>query len=281
MRSDNGFAYAKACGIIGKSFLGKRTRLLAGLHSLNDLDKIVFPNQHKDLQDKELLADFKNRIEKRTLDKILPVINSYVPAVKLLVLTFKGYEYSELLDGTELDRRYYLELMESLFELGDEDRETAQKLIADEICIRNCLWMLRLRAYYNMTGAQVKKYLLDLRFMGDVFQKKQSLAHKAKASLDFHLDMRQHWEGWKWEKFLNPQEDSKHWVADPRYFQNAASIYLRNLTYRSFHSNPLTLSSIYCFIKLMQYEEDLLISAAEGLALGMENPSLFKTQEAI
>jgi len=282
MPHDNGFAFAKACGIIGKSFLGKRTRLLSDLHSLNDLDKLVFADQHRELSQKELLSDFKKRIEKRTIDKIMPVINSYAPRIKLLVLTYKGYEYSELLNtGTEPDHSYYLELIESFGELDEEDRQTAQKLIADEICIHNCVWALRLRTYYNMTGAQVKKHLLDLRFHGDVFEKKQSLAAKAKASLDFHLDIRRQWDGWKWEKLLNPQEDSKHWIANPRYFQNAASFYLQNLAWRNFHSNPLTLSAIYCFIKLMQYEEDLLISAAETLALGMESSSALKKEEAI
>jgi len=281
MLYDNGFAYAKAGGIIGKSFLGKRARLVDGCQSLSDLDKLVFSHQHRDIPDRALLADFKKRIEKRTLDKILLVINSYIPHIKFLVLTFKGYEYSEMLDGTELDRRYYQELIESLSVLDSEDRETAQMLIADEICIRNCLWVLRLRTFYNMTPAQAKKYLLDLRFNGDIFQKKQSLAAKAKASLNFHLDLRQHWEGWRWEKFLNPYEDVRHWTADPRYFQNAASLYLRNLAFNKFHSNPLTISAIYCFIKLMQYEEDLLVSAAEGLALGMESSSVFKMPEAL
>jgi len=268
MPYDNGFAYAKAGGIIGKSFLGKRRSLLSGLNSLSELDKLVFPHEHTEIHDKQLLSEFKRKIEKRTQDKILFIINSYAPRVNFLVLAYKGYKYNELMDGTELDRHYYQELLESFCELDEEDRGIAQNLIADEICIRNCLWALRLRSYYNMTGAQTKKYLLDLKLHADIFSKKQSLAAKAKASLDFHLDIRQHWDGWKWEKFLNPQEDSKHWVLDPRHFQNSASLYLKNKAYHEFHSNPLTISAVYCFIKLMQYEEDLLISAAETIALG-------------
>ncbi|MCL2210456.1 MAG: V-type ATPase subunit [Treponema sp.] len=281
MFDDNGFAYAKACGIIGKSFLGKRASYLSGLHSLNDLDKLVFSQHRRDIPDKELLADFKRRIEKRTLEKILPVIKSYTPSVKLLELAFKGYKYSELLDtGAALDMGYYKELLESLSQLDSEDRATAQMLIADEICICNCLWALRLRTYYNMPEEQVKKHLLDLRFHGEIFEKKQSLIARANESLNFHLDIRRHWDGWRWEKFLNPEEDARHWIAMPRYFQNAACAYLRALAYHQFHSNPLTLSSIYCFIKLMQYEEDILISTAETIALGMESSSVLKTAES-
>jgi len=271
MADDNGFAYAKACGIIGKSFLGKRAANLKNIHSLNELDRLVFSLQHKELSDKQLLSDFKSRIDARTVKKILYVIKSYAPEVKLLTLAFKNYKSSELVEtGAELDRHYYQELIGSLCELEQGDREIAQKLIADEICIRNCLWALRLRSFYNMTPLQTKNYLLDLKFNSDAFLKKQSLAAKAKSSLQFALDTRQHWEGWKWERFLNPHEDIRSWKADPRYFQNAASLYLCNTVYHNFHSNPLTVSSIYCFIKLMQYEEDLLISAAQAIAFGME-----------
>ena len=40
---ERAFAYAKACGIIGKSFIGKRISALGKLHSLNELDRLVFP----------------------------------------------------------------------------------------------------------------------------------------------------------------------------------------------------------------------------------------------
>jgi len=111
-------------------------------------------------------------------------------------------------------------------------------------------------------------------------QRKASLASEARSSLYFPLDMRLPWRGWRWEKFLNPEEHGAHWSCDPRYFQNAASKYINHLAYHNFHSSPMSVSAIYCFIKLKQFEEDLLTSLAEGLSLGMDSSYIFKLLEA-
>jgi len=73
---------------------------------------------------------------------------------------------------------------------------------------------------------------------------------------------------------------SVNWTANPRYFQNAASQYLYHLAMKSFHRSPMSVSATFCFIKIKQFEEDILTSVAEGLALGMDSTSVFKLLEA-
>jgi len=331
------YVYAKACGIVGKSFVGKRISSLASLRSLSELDRLVFPDQHKDLPGRELLADIENRIIKRTVRQIMVIVDSYVKPPELIVLMLRSYEYSDLkiciqhaasgkkepprfcdigrfrtvnfdafpdfkamLKNTEfefllphdlkdlkagsdtapvetkIDALFYGNLVKSLIYLSAEDREITQKMLADEISLRNCTWALRLRTYYQKMASEALKHLMDIKLRG---RKNISLSAEAVQSLDFPLDSRSSWNGWKWEALLNREQASSHWAADPRHFQNAASGYLYRLAMRSFHRSPMSVSAVFCFIKIKQFEEDLLTSVAEGLALGIDSAGVFKLLE--
>jgi len=340
IHSDAPFAYSKACGILSKSFTGKKLSAVTGLHSLNELDRLVFPDDHRELPGHELLLDLEHRLVDRAVRQILSIVEAFEKPPLLLIRMIKGYEYSDLkaclniimsekdppaskiphvadleyfstvrfdafpdigamVSGTEfefivsdinngaditeieskLDMRYYLGLIESLEELSDEDRDIAQKILADEICLRNCVWAFRLRSYYQKTAAQTAKQLLDIKLSARA-RMNPSLAAEALLSLDFPLDTRAPWRGWRWEKLLNPEDAAAHWSVNPRYFQNAASQYIYRLTMRSFHRIPVSTSALFCFIKLKQFEEDVLTSFAEGLALGMDSTEVFKLLEA-
>jgi len=341
MRSDSGYAYAKAGWIIGKSFLGKRLASLNGIHTLNELDKLIFPETHRELPGRELLIDLEKRIAARAIRQILSVVNSYPEPPKILVRLLKGIEYENLKEclssiavgkqdlpkinnigrfgsirfdaypdihvmlrktefehlllhemesvkpgvdlthiETKLDYRYYQGLIDGLSQLDSEEIEAAARLLADEISLRNCAWVLRLRTYYKKSEKEVQEYLLNLRLQGYYHYKKAELAAEAKMASNFSLDTRQEWRGWRWERFLNREDSGEHWFLDPRHFQNAASNYLYHLCFRNFHSLPMSVCAIYSFIKLIQFEEDLLTSVAEGLSLGMESSHVFKILEA-
>jgi len=345
MLNDGAYAYAKACGIIGKSYIGKRLSSLSGLHNLNELDRLIFPEHRQELPGRELLADIEHRIIERAVRQILGIVDAYSKPPELLIRMLRVYEYSALktclqhissgkkdiphvydigrfgtvrfdaypdikamLENTEfsfllsedlksfqpgttditpveskLDSLYYLGLTESLLNLSGDDRQIAQRLLIEEISLRNCVWAFRLRTYYEKSASETGKYLMNIDIPGDRRKgnKRQdsTLASEALASLELPLDSRLPWKGWRWERFLNPEELSSHWKADPRFFQNAASQYLYRLTLRSFHRSPMAVSAIFCFIKLKQFEEDILTSIAEGLALGVDSSSVFRMLE--
>lgn len=337
MLESSPYAYAKACGIIGKSFAGKRMSSLYGLHSLNDLDRLIFPDDYPNLPSRELLPDLQNRITMRAVNQIYSIVDSYSKPPKVIEQMLRIYEYSDLkscihaiaagkkdlppisdigrfktinfnafpdlnkmLKNTEfefllnedlriishkmdtvqlenkIDALFYKGLANSLNQLPDEDRWVMQRFLADEIALRNCTWALRLRSYYHKEEEEIKNFLLDIRIHG---KKKSSLSCDALQSFNYPLDSRIQWENWKWEELLNPEEVSVYWKVDPRYFQNAASNYLSKLAMRYFRRNPMTASAIFCFIKLIQIEEDILTSIAEGLALGMDSTAVFSLLE--
>ena len=326
------YAYSKACGILSKSFVGKRISTLADINSISKLDKLVFPNLHRELPAKELLADFEKHVEKRAVRQILSILNAYGEPPLVLILMLRSYEYSDLksclhnilmgrknlpvisdigrfgtikfdafpnlkamlkdtefefilyMDRTglddimaievELDKLYYNGLKESLNKLSNDDKVYIQRILAEEISLLNCNWALRLRYYYGKTAAQTSHYLFDFKMQtgnGEV-----SLVNEALETLKLPLDMRESWRGWKWEKFLNPENQDDHWKLDPRYFQNAASQYLYRLTLRYFRIMPITINADFCFIRLKHYEEDMLTSVAEGLDFGMESADVLR-----
>jgi len=354
---ERAYAYAKACGIIGKSFVGKRIFLLGKLNTLAQMSRLVFPELQLELPERELLTELEKRILKRTTNQILSVLNSYSNPPEFLVRQLRAAEYADLkiclhhisngkpapemlndigrfrtvrfelypdieamISGTEfnfilnydlsavkkpdydytpldteLDVRYYSLLLNSMSHLSASDRHFAEWILAEEISLRNCAWVLRLRTYYNKKPDETVKYLMDMKMFrsflsgkysdipGDIhpriatllFGKEASdkdihLALEAKQMLNFPLNSRSAWNGWRWESLLNPEIPGEVWNADPRYFQNAASRYIYHLAWRCFTRLPLSMDSIFCFIQLKQFEEDILTGIAEGLRLGMD-----------
>ena len=335
------YAYAKACGIIGKSYIGKRISSLAGLRSLNELDRLIFPDSHRELPAAELLSDLEKRVIARSIRHILLIVSGYDKPPELLVQMLRVYEYSdlkacfqniafgekklpvlcdigsfrtvrfnaypnieEMLKNTEfnfllsdelkslnsggidlnsietkLDYLYYSRLINYLPRLDEEDRMITGRILYEEIALRNCVWALRLRTFYKKSAKETESYLMEIKITQNKTGKNVSLAYDALKSLEFPLDSRQPWNGWKWEALLNKEHPNEHWKADPRHFQNAASQYLYQLTLRCFHRCPMSISSIFCYIKLKQFEEDFLTSVAEGLALGIDSTGVFKLLE--
>jgi len=353
---ERAYAYAKACGIIGKSFVGKRVSALAKLNALNEFGRLVFPETSQELPGRELLIVLERRLLSRTIRHIAALLNSYSNPPELLVRQLRSCEYADLktclrhivadkpipanlsdlgkfgtvrfnaypdlkamLKGTEfefilskdlkdteltaleaeIDLQYYTLLMKSLQSLPAEDRLFAQRILAEEISLRNCIWALRLRTYFDKTSDETRNYLMRLvipqcpptEIPGDIqprfsTQKGKysdtfslSLSQEAEESLFFQLDNRSAWQGWRWESLLNPDVHGENWAADPRYFQNAASRYIYRLSLRCFRRMPFSVNAGFCFIKLKQFEEDLLTSVAEGLGLGMGGNDVFNMLE--
>jgi vacuolar-type H+-ATPase subunit C/Vma6 len=331
---ERSYVYAKACGIIGKSFVGRRISALHPVTRLSELDRLIFSAAARELPERELLPDLENRLLDRSVKSILSIVNCFKDPPELLIHLVRVYEYSdlktalsliasgtsgaeekprfvslggfsrvhfeafpnapEMLEGTEfaflldkkgmlktedadgyeavLDKRYYRLLWESLLQLKKSDRRTAERIIREEIALRNCAWVLRLRTYYDMRAEAVRQHLIRLEGM-------EEFSADAEEALELPLDNRQEWEKWGRAEFLN-QEGAGAWRVDPRYFQNAASEYLYKLALQHFRRNPFSIDTAFCFIKLKQFEEDLLTSDAEGLGLGMSSKDVFGILEA-
>ncbi|MDR2079962.1 MAG: V-type ATPase subunit [Treponema sp.] len=328
---ERAYVYAKACGIIGKSFIGKRISALGSITRLSELDRMVFPQSPRDLPERELLLDLERRIIGRAADQITAIIGAFSHPPEFLIRLLRGYEYRDLeavlnaaaagekapavtnldrfrtvhfeafpdlagmLKGTEfewligeveqrrdkkllqgrLDLQYYTSLWESMYSLAPADRESAEKILSQEISFRNAAWVLRMRTYYAMPPGEIKERLVFINSSA----LKRSLAEDALELLELDLNSWNECRSWRLVHMLNPGQSGEPWSADPRYFQNNAAQYLYRLARIHFRRRPLSLDTVFCFIKLKQLEEDLLTHAAEGLGLGMAGRDIFSVLE--
>jgi vacuolar-type H+-ATPase subunit C/Vma6 len=170
---------------------------------------------------------------------------------------------------TVVDRYYYNNLWRSIKKLPFKDRQASESLLLEEISLQNAVWTLRMRTYYSgMAVSEIKNHLL----VADKDVDKHSAAawlRDADFCLNLPLDSFEVWQQWRRVGFLNPGAAGELWQADPRYFQNQVARYLYRRAFKAFHANPLSLDTLYAYVKLKQAEEDLLTGLAGGLALGM------------
>jgi vacuolar-type H+-ATPase subunit C/Vma6 len=197
---------------------------------------------------------------------------------EVLANSKKGTASSEY-DGIEvqsrLDRLYYRKLLEAVKKTPRGERAGVEAEICHEIELKNCASVLRLRTYYDMKKEEIAPFLIEGQGTG-----RTTLEAAALAAVELPLDNRDAWSKWKAAKLLNPDRPGETWQADPRYFQNAASLHLFRRAYNKFHLKPFAIDTPVNFIKLKQYEEDFLTGLAEGLLLGMSGNEVFKLLEA-
>jgi vacuolar-type H+-ATPase subunit C/Vma6 len=178
---------------------------------------------------------------------------------------------------TKLDQLYYGALWDSLFKLPKQERSGIELILAEEIALRNVSWALRLRTYYQMGEAEIRDKLVFLQYPKAPSRalRPATLADEALAVIDLPLDTYSAWQSWKRAGFLNPEQPGAPWHVDPRYFQNAAAEHLYTLALHHFHRHPFAIDIAACFIKLKQFEDDLLTGVAEGLSLGIPIKDVF------
>lgn len=326
MSAERAFAYAKACGIIARSFVESRLSRLNAVSSLRDFTAQVLG---RDLPGEAGPGALERALAEKAIKEILSVVNSFQRVPPLLVRLIKSYEYADLknalaairagkaapahsrlgrfssirfsaypdlsrmLKGTEyafllngsgrdtgadesalfvmLDKRYWTELLNAARRLPRAQLPGFWHILTEEISLMNCSWALRLRSYYEMDGEAVRGALISEKGA----KTGRGLDRDALESLDLALDHRQDWQGWRRAAFLNPETPGAYWKCDPRYFQNAASAYLYRLARRAFRRHPFTLDTAASFIRLKQFEEQLLCGVAEGLKLGLRAESVF------
>jgi len=94
--ADRAYIYAKACGIIGKSFIGPRIRRLQDINRLSDLDRLVFPELYRELPERELLVDLEKRIIQRTSNQINLLLKTQQSIPRCIELLVRSYEYADV-----------------------------------------------------------------------------------------------------------------------------------------------------------------------------------------
>lgn len=168
----------------------------------------------------------------------------------------------------ELDDAYYLALWQALNSSSIADYQACSKLVLKEFLLKNIVWMLRLRTYYDYRGEALRKLLL-----GSWTEKsKKLLLHPLEDVIDTPLTDRDAWKSWRYEWLINPIQENEVWKLDPRYAQSVADRYLFNLALHNFHNCDNPVSLLFSFFKLKRAEEYFVRQTLEKLKVGMNMP---------
>lgn len=163
----------------------------------------------------------------------------------------------------DLDRQYYDELAGHVRALPAGERKLALPLLEYEIILQNIIWALRLRYYFHYSLEQTRELLFPLGF--------SRVRSQVEIMYDLPFDSPELWKSWKLGRMLVKTRDGR---VDPESAEAHALLYLYRKTRRTFYDCPFTLSSVYAFFRIKQYEARMIQSAAEGVRMGLSSSEL-------
>ncbi len=256
------FCYARAAGLLKKSFLKERASLLFAQESLADLWDLLF-NEPAPLVPETMLA---RQIEEKALDNFLTQYNSFMsqfdcpPSILTDKLKLFETDYTDPDADLELLRQNW----KAIEHCHGTDREGHEKLFLDEYVIKNIIWALRLRLYYEMPDDQI---ISKLFYVTEKADKNDPVAGPAIKVLGFDINKYSDWENWKYAKFLNPHDSGELWCVDPVWIERKYTGYQAKLADHIFHHYTMQDAALAAWFKLKSYELTCIRTAVEGLRL--------------
>lgn len=187
-----------------------------------------------------------------------------------------GTEYEWIKQVPELSERQALEFKIDLQLLRQNwnaieschgaDREGHEKLFLDEFIIRNIVWALRLKLFYEMPQDQILK---NLFYVTDAATKDDPVAGPAIKALSFDVNNYSDWEHWKYSEFLNPYEPGQVWCVDPVWIERRYTGHQAVLASQIFHHYTMEDAALAAWFKIKSYELTCIRTAVESLRLNI------------
>ncbi len=321
------YVYAKAGGMLAKSFVGKNASRLFSVKSLRDLYSLLFAGEVPSAPEMLLSKEIESRSEIKFLNQYINLIKNFSNPAEVLVSLLNFYEYDnlkevgaalslgetvlpEIMDikgysrlnykawpnikkitensqvswyneipavpelqnyDSKLDSQYIKELWEAVQKLSGNDRIEVSKLVKAEISVRNILWVLRLRVYYDMSADEIKS---KLAFADESKKNRDELAGEALDILEKDVASYDDWRNWKYSRHLNPHDDGTVWKIDPAWVEKSFKMELNKMAVSAFHKSPMSVLSLVSWFKIKQNELDMIRAVAEGLRLDLEPAKL-------
>lgn len=263
------FVYAKASGLLSKSFVGNNASKLFSVQSLRELYVLLFGNEVPAVPEVLLSKEIEVKAAENFValyKSLLAEFNSPAPILSE-ILSFYEYENSGV-SGADSDRERIIALWNAISSLKGNDRENLGQLYKMEISFKNILWVLRLKIYYHFSNEEILEHLV---YADESRPKDDVLAREAIAILHKDVSSYDDWKGWKYAQFLNPHEEGVVWEVDPCWIERALKNYLAKAYKRFFHKDPMSVTSLVSWFRIKQYELDCIRTVAEGLRLGVES----------
>lgn len=318
------YVYAKASGILGKSFIGSRMEKLFSAQSLSSLWELIFDdpvpavpevllaNQIETKASSKFLEDYINLLEVYSkpdnfllgmldrvevenlkvfaasaslnepkvprfanLGKYAKLNYSAYPDIKKITENscFSWYDHVPSLDEVQslsykLDLIEINELWNSLNHINDSSRNAIVEFYRNEFSVKNMIWALRLKVYYNFSENEI---IDNLFYVEKSHSAQDPICGCAFDVLNRGIDSFDDWRDWKFSKYLNPNMDGSVWKIDPMWVeQRFRSVECKDAM-RIFHQYPMTAATLVMYFRLKIQELGCIRAATEALRLGADS----------
>lgn len=320
----NAFVFAKANGILGKSFINDRSRLLFGQKSLSDLWTVIFKTQPPLVPEVMLSQQIEEKANSDFISQFVNFINQYdmpsqvlveqlflfeaenlkqigsalcngetkLPAVinldKYSVLNYKAWpDLKKITKGTDFSWYNYIpgthEMREFDFKLDiqvcrrlwnsiqkekGEAAEALRELFKMEFIIKNIVWVLRLRLYYNMKAEDIMQHLI---YVSQKPGKSDPVASSAIKILDWPLDEASPWQNWKYASLVNPYVPGEVWQIDPVWIEKKCRLEIFRKAKKLFYQFPSDSCFLIGWYKMKEFELGCIRTAVESVRLNVSS----------
>lgn len=268
------FIYAKASGLLSKSFVGANADKLFAVQSLRELYTLLFSDEVPQIPEALLSKEIETKAAQVFVNQYKDLLSQYekAPAILSEILDFYEYEVSGM-TSSQKDHERIMALWNAVSSLHGSDRQNLEELYKMEISFKNILWVLRLKIYYHFTAEEIFSHLV---YCNDERKKDDPLAREALAIINKDVASYDEWKNWKYSQFLNPHEEGVVWEIDPCWIERSLKNYLAKVFKRYFHKDPMSITSLVSWFRIKQYELDCIRTVTEGLRLGVESEKVME-----
>lgn len=206
------------------------------------------------------------------------------------------HDAQSILERQALD--YHLDLQEIktlwalLDTINDEGRNPLREHFIASYSMRNMVWALRLKVFYDADDDFVRE---NLFYVGDEVHESDPICHLAFDALNRDIHNKKAWEGWRYSAFLNenndildasqhkirngkvrgglnapaaPKElDANEWTIDPVLIEENLRYIEAQKVRKLFHKYPASSVTLAMFYNIKQQELDCIRAATEKIRL--------------
>lgn len=166
-----------------------------------------------------------------------------------------------------LDLQEIKTLWKTVNKVNDGTKEILRIFFCEIYSIKNLLWAMRLRVYYNFSKEEV---INNLFYIGDSPSKDDLICRYAYEILDLELDSYEVWKKWRFSKYLNKHTEGEIWSVDPMIVEQNLRCLEFSKTKKLFHQYPMSDVTLVMFFRIKQQELDCIRAATEKLRLNAD-----------
>ncbi|MCQ2611752.1 MAG: V-type ATPase subunit [Treponema sp.] len=174
---------------------------------------------------------------------------------------------------SKLDVQYLRDLFAAAEKLPAEEREPVKELFTEYYSMRNMIWAMRLKVYYNMDAEKIAS---RIAFLDPRAGKTDILAGKALKILNKNPENIEDWKNWKYASLLNPYEPGIPWKLNPSFVEEKANALFYQKANRAFHKYPFTTMVLVSFFFIKSSELDCIRTATEAIRLNVTEEEMAK-----